>query len=295
MATRSPRTRLPAPARRSRTRHLQTRLPRSEAETEDAAPADEGCRGDDGAGPADEPEAEARRRRGARRRGRCRGAGGRARGRGDLVTSLGAPRSGDPSGRGRDHRGHRRGEVDRARSVSRARRGDGLERRDRPSPARSGRRGPRRDRRTARPGGARRGRSTRPFAHRRRRSSATRSDSHGSRGCSIRSSRASTSRGASSWRRSTTLPASALPRCRFSRSRRGGELRQGRRDHRSHGAPGAAPPSRRATTATRGCCPTARRSGSADFHYVNTGTFEDLFTWVGGVMAELEAEAGASP
>jgi dephospho-CoA kinase len=31
----------------------------------------------------------------------------------------------------------------------------------------------------------------------------------------------------------------------------------------------------------------------ADFHYVNTGTFEDLFDWVGGVMAELEAEAGA--
>ena len=33
----------------------------------------------------------------------------------------------------------------------------------------------------------------------------------------------------------------------------------------------------------------------ADFHYVNTGTFEDLFTWVGGVMAELEAGADASP
>ena len=30
----------------------------------------------------------------------------------------------------------------------------------------------------------------------------------------------------------------------------------------------------------------------ADFHYVNTGTYEDLFDWVGGVMAELEAEAG---
>ena len=29
----------------------------------------------------------------------------------------------------------------------------------------------------------------------------------------------------------------------------------------------------------------------ADFHYVNTGTFEDLHTWVGGVMAELGAEA----
>ena len=31
----------------------------------------------------------------------------------------------------------------------------------------------------------------------------------------------------------------------------------------------------------------------ADYHYVNTGTFEDMFAWVGGVMAELEAGAGA--
>jgi dephospho-CoA kinase len=29
----------------------------------------------------------------------------------------------------------------------------------------------------------------------------------------------------------------------------------------------------------------------ADYHYVNDGTFEELFAWVGGVMAELEAEA----
>ena len=29
----------------------------------------------------------------------------------------------------------------------------------------------------------------------------------------------------------------------------------------------------------------------ADFHYVNTGTFEDLHTWVGEVMAQLAAEA----
>jgi len=32
----------------------------------------------------------------------------------------------------------------------------------------------------------------------------------------------------------------------------------------------------------------------ADFHYVNTGTFEDLLEWVGGVMAQLERESGAS-
>jgi dephospho-CoA kinase len=31
----------------------------------------------------------------------------------------------------------------------------------------------------------------------------------------------------------------------------------------------------------------------ADFHYVNTGTFEDLLAWVGDVMAHLEAEARA--
>ena len=31
----------------------------------------------------------------------------------------------------------------------------------------------------------------------------------------------------------------------------------------------------------------------ADYHYVNTGSFDDLFAWVGGIMAELEAEAAA--
>jgi dephospho-CoA kinase len=31
----------------------------------------------------------------------------------------------------------------------------------------------------------------------------------------------------------------------------------------------------------------------ADFHYVNTGTFEELGAWVGGVMEKLEAEAAA--
>jgi len=29
----------------------------------------------------------------------------------------------------------------------------------------------------------------------------------------------------------------------------------------------------------------------ADYHYVNKGTFDDLFEWVGGVMAELGTEA----
>ena len=40
--------------------------------------------------------------------------------------------------------------------------------------------------------------------------------------------------------------------------------------------------------------PDREKVRQADFHYVNTGTFEDLFAWVGGVMAELDAEAGAS-
>jgi dephospho-CoA kinase len=39
--------------------------------------------------------------------------------------------------------------------------------------------------------------------------------------------------------------------------------------------------------------PDREKVRQADFHYVNTGTFEDLFAWVGGVMAELEAEAGS--
>lgn len=33
----------------------------------------------------------------------------------------------------------------------------------------------------------------------------------------------------------------------------------------------------------------------ADFHYVNTGSFDDLFAWVGDVMRQLEAEAAATP
>ena len=39
--------------------------------------------------------------------------------------------------------------------------------------------------------------------------------------------------------------------------------------------------------------PDREKVRQADYHYVNTGTFEDLFDWVGGVMAELEAQAGA--
>lgn len=32
----------------------------------------------------------------------------------------------------------------------------------------------------------------------------------------------------------------------------------------------------------------------ADYHYVNTGSFDDLYAWVGGVMRQLEAEAATS-
>ena len=31
----------------------------------------------------------------------------------------------------------------------------------------------------------------------------------------------------------------------------------------------------------------------ADYHYVNTGSFDDLYTWVGSVMRQLESEAAA--
>jgi dephospho-CoA kinase len=40
--------------------------------------------------------------------------------------------------------------------------------------------------------------------------------------------------------------------------------------------------------------PDREKVRQADFHYVNTGTFEELNAWVGGVMRELEAEAGAA-
>ena len=47
-----------------------------------------------------------------------------------------------------------------------------------------------------------------------------------------------------------------------------------------------------ATIATSGCSTIAKRWKRADFHYVNTGTFEDLDAFVAGVMADL---AGHSP
>jgi dephospho-CoA kinase len=37
--------------------------------------------------------------------------------------------------------------------------------------------------------------------------------------------------------------------------------------------------------------PDTEKVRRADYHYVNKGTFDDLFEWVGGVMAELETEA----
>jgi dephospho-CoA kinase len=40
--------------------------------------------------------------------------------------------------------------------------------------------------------------------------------------------------------------------------------------------------------------PDREKVRQADFHYVNTGTFEELNAWVAGVMRELEAEAGAA-
>ena len=39
--------------------------------------------------------------------------------------------------------------------------------------------------------------------------------------------------------------------------------------------------------------PDREKVSRSHYHYVNTGTFDDLFDWVGGVMRELEAEAAA--
>jgi dephospho-CoA kinase len=39
--------------------------------------------------------------------------------------------------------------------------------------------------------------------------------------------------------------------------------------------------------------PDREKVRQADYHYVNTATFEELLEWVRGVMAELEAAAGA--
>jgi dephospho-CoA kinase len=38
--------------------------------------------------------------------------------------------------------------------------------------------------------------------------------------------------------------------------------------------------------------PDREKVRQADFHYVNTGTYEDLDAWVGGVMAALTNDAG---
>ena len=43
----------------------------------------------------------------------------------------------------------------------------------------------------------------------------------------------------------------------------------------------------RSTTATTRLLDEREKIAGADFHYVNTGTFEELDAWVAGVMAEL--------
>ena len=69
-----------------------------------------------------------------------------------------APASLDPPARGRHHRRDRRRQIDGARELPPAWRGDGLQRRDRPSPARDRPRGQGRARRAPGRGDPRRGR-----------------------------------------------------------------------------------------------------------------------------------------
>ena len=117
-------------------------------------------------------------------------------------------RTSAPPDRGRDHGGNRSREVDGARGVRRSGGRDRLERRDRPPSPRVGRR------QSATPSSSDWGRASSAStngpigAGSRRRSSATGSSSPGSRGSSTRSSRASTSPGASSLPPSTTRPGS---------------------------------------------------------------------------------------
>ena len=196
--------------------------------------------------------------------------------------------------RGRDHRRDRRRQVGGARRVSRARRGDGLERRDRPPPARDRRRRPRRDRRAPRRGRARR-RTAGPTARAsRRRCSATASSSRGSRGSCTRSSRASTS----TWREQLAALDEPPRVCvtevpLLYEVGRGGALRQGRRDHRADGAARAAAP-RRPRRPRRP--PAARpREGPARRLPLRQHRARSRISTRGwaGVMEELEAEAAA--
>ena len=183
----------------------------------------------------DEPAADRARRRGRGRR---------------------EPRSVAPD-RGRDHRWDRSRQDDGARRVSRARRRDGLERRDRPPSARDRRRRPRRDRRAA---SARRSsaRTAVPTARRIARAVfADRERLAWLEGCSIRSSRASTS----TWREQLAAARRAAARLRDRgaaalRGRCRGALRQGRRDHRA----AALREQRRRVAARRPRRPSAARS-----------------------------------
>ena len=130
-----------------------------------------------------------------------------------------------------------------------------------------------------------------PWPDRRRRSSPIASSSRGSKACSTRSCRAEYLTGASSSPLSTTPPPSASPRCRC--STRWGRRSGSTRSWSSRRRRALREQRRRVAQDDRDArlLPDREKVRRADFHYVNTGTFEDLDTWVGGVMAELAAEA----
>ena len=197
--------------------------------------------------------------------------------------------------RGRHHRRDRRRQERGAAGVPRARRGDRLERRDRPPPARDGRRTSRArwstgsGRASSAPtAGSTAGASPRS-------SSATARSSPGSRSCCTRSSPREYLR----WREQLAALPDAARGVRHRgaaalRGRRRDALRQGRRDHRAAPAARAAP-ARAAGRPRRAAAARREKAKRADFAYVNTGTLEELDAWVGGVMAELTARAAARP
>ena len=125
--------------------------------------------------------------------------------------------------------------------------------------------------------------------------SATRTRWPSWRGCCTRSSRASTCSGGSSWARSSTRPRVCVTEVPLLYES-GGESRFDKvvvvtaprqlREQR-----------RRVPLDNRDerLLDDREKVKRADFHYVNTGTFEELYDWVGEVMGALVAESDGEP
>ena len=171
-------------------------------------------------------------------------------------------------------------------SLPPSRRRDGLERRDRPPPARDRPRGEA-ARSSSASGRTSSARTAPPTASgSRAASSATATRSTSSRSSCTRSSPASTSRGASS-SRSSRAPRGLRDRGAAPVRGRGRDaLRQGGRHHGPDEAPRGA--ARRQTDDRESrLLPDREKAKRADFVYVNTGTPDQLDAWVAEVMATL--------